>query len=187
MKHIILIISLAVLMAVPGMAQESSPEMKSIYKELDAVGAKTSPPKILNPDGTIQPSASPKPPPKILHPDPQPKMLYGNATTTEAGTGTYEVGVKFSKWSDATALLRPSRWKAALDTGGVVSWLNPHAWGEAPGRTAMVLLGEAVVVGSVAAGVGGGGGGGGGGGSDDNPGDPPGGGGGDPPPPPPGP
>ncbi len=129
--------------------------------------------------------------------------LHTTASSDASGQVNYEVGVKFSKWSDATALFRPSRWATPFKTGGLLSWLNPVAWKEAPARTGMVLLGEVVVIGGVAAGVsamdsGGGsssssGGGGSGGGSGGAPGGaggggaPGGGGGGNPPPPPPAP
>ncbi|MGE4488124.1 MAG: hypothetical protein AB7E95_01115 [Kiritimatiellales bacterium] len=86
------------------------------------------------------------------------------ARSTESGSGYYEAGVKFSTWSDLTALFRPSRWKQALEPGGMISWVNPLAWSKAPARTGKVLLGEVVVVGAVV-GVAVAGGGGGGGGS----------------------
>ena len=58
-----------------------------------------------------------------------------------------------------------------MTTGGAISWLSPRSWRDEPGRTAKVLLGEAVVIGTVVAvsTSGGGGGGGGDGGSAGNP------------------
>ncbi|MBU1692778.1 MAG: hypothetical protein KKC51_02325 [Verrucomicrobia bacterium] len=63
------------------------------------------------------------------------------------------VQTEFSTWSDLTAFFRPSRWKNPFATGGALSWLNFGAWKEAPGRTAKVLAGEAVVAGAVTAGL----------------------------------
>jgi hypothetical protein len=73
------------------------------------------------------------------------------------------VGVQheFSTWSDMTAIFRPSRWSSPFKDGGSLSWLTIGAWADAPGRTAKVLLGEAIVVGAgVAIAESGGGGGG---------------------------
>lgn len=74
-----------------------------------------------------------------------------------------EVGVEFSSVGDFVALISPTRWKSPMKTGGSLSWANPGAWADDPGRTSRVLIGEAVVVGGVvvaAAAAGGGGGGG---------------------------
>jgi hypothetical protein len=63
------------------------------------------------------------------------------------------VQTEFSTWSDLTALFRPSRWKNPFAAGGALSWLNAGAWRDAPGRTAKVLAGEAVVAGAITAGI----------------------------------
>ena len=73
-----------------------------------------------------------------------------------------EIGVQFSSLGDFVALVSPSRWESPIATGGSLSWVNPMAWSEDPGRTGRILLGEAVVVGGVAVAAGSGGGGGGG-------------------------
>lgn len=62
-----------------------------------------------------------------------------------------EVGVEFSSVGDFVAFASPSRWKNPVKTGGSLSWVNPAAWSEDAGRTGRILLGEAVVVGGVAA------------------------------------
>jgi len=76
-----------------------------------------------------------------------------------------EVGVEFSSVGDFVAIVSPSRWKSPVKTGGSLSWVNPAAWSDDPGRTGRILLGEAVVVGGVAVAAAAGGGGGGDGGS----------------------
>ncbi len=76
--------------------------------------------------------------------------LTGGGYTTENGTYA-EVGVEFSSMGDFVAIVSPSRWKNPVKTGGSLSWVNPAAWSEDPGRTGRILLGEAVVVGGVAA------------------------------------
>ena len=76
--------------------------------------------------------------------------LVGSGGATE--TGQYaEVGVEFTSMGDFAALVSPKRWKSPIATGGSLSWLNPGAWSDDPGRTGRILLGEAVVVGGVAA------------------------------------
>ncbi|OGV62678.1 MAG: hypothetical protein A2283_04430 [Lentisphaerae bacterium RIFOXYA12_FULL_48_11] len=67
-----------------------------------------------------------------------------------ANSAGASVGVsqEFSSWSDLTAVFRPSRWKNPFSEGGSLSWLNYKAWGNVPGRTAKVLLGEVIVVGA---------------------------------------
>ena len=86
-----------------------------------------------------------------------PKLI-GSGRATESGHYT-EVGVEFSSVGDFIALVSPSRWKAPIRTGGSLSWINPSAWGEDPGRTSRILLGEVVMVGTVAAASSSGGGG----------------------------
>lgn len=66
-------------------------------------------------------------------------------------TGQYvEVGVEFTSWGDFVALVSPKRWESPIATGGSLSWLNPAAWSDDSGRTGRILLGEAVVIGSIA-------------------------------------
>ncbi|HRZ11751.1 MAG TPA: hypothetical protein P5567_04765 [Kiritimatiellia bacterium] len=73
-------------------------------------------------------------------------VLFTSGDSVGAGVHT-----EFSTWSDLTAFFRPSRWKNPFAVGGTLSWLNFGAWGEAPGRTAKVLAGEAVVAGTITA------------------------------------
>lgn len=73
-------------------------------------------------------------------------ILFTSGDSVGAGVHT-----EFSTWSDLTAFFRPSRWKNPFAVGGALSWLNFGAWGAAPGRTAKVLAGEAVVAGTVTA------------------------------------
>ncbi len=81
-----------------------------------------------------------------------PALVTGGEITE---SGQYaEVGVEFSTWGDFVALVAPNRWKSPLSTGGSLSWLNLEAWRDDAGRTGRILLGEAVVVGGVAAAVG---------------------------------
>jgi hypothetical protein len=47
-----------------------------------------------------------------------------------------------------TAMFRPSRWRHPIAKGGTLSWLNYKAWSAAPGRTAKVLAGEVITLGS---------------------------------------
>ena len=79
----------------------------------------------------------------------------GPEMSVQASGQGVRVGVqaRFSTWSDLTALFRPSRWKNPVTVGGALSWLNGSAWREAPGRTAKVLGGEAIVAGAVTAGI----------------------------------
>lgn len=86
--------------------------------------------------------------------------LVGSGQATEYGQYG-EIGLQFSSVGDFVALVSPTRWKSPIATGGSLSWLNPGAWREDPGRTGRVILGEAVVVGGVAIAASGGGGGGG--------------------------
>jgi hypothetical protein len=86
-----------------------------------------------------------------------------------AGGGAVAVK-EASTWSDMTAIFRPSRWRHPIKEGGTLSWLNYNAWAAAPARTAKVLAGEVIVLGSTyfileAFGIFGGSGGGGGGGA----------------------
>lgn len=92
---------------------------------------------------------------------PQGPRLTGGGYSNEYETYA-EVGIKFSSVGDFVALVSPTRWKSPLETGGALSWVNPVAWSDDPGRTSRVLIGEVVVVGGVvvAAAAGGGGGGG---------------------------
>lgn len=78
--------------------------------------------------------------------------LVTSGRSTESGHYA-EVGVSFSTWGDFTALVSPARWSSPIATGGSLSWLNPVAWSEDAGRTGRILLGEAVIVGGVAAAV----------------------------------
>ena len=87
-----------------------------------------------------------------------PKLVASGQATE---TGQYaEIGVEFSSVGDFVAIVSPKRWKSPIATGGSLSWINPVAWGDDPGRTGRILLGEAVLVGAVAAGAASGGGGG---------------------------
>ena len=74
----------------------------------------------------------------------------GPNVSVMANNNEVMVGVEhnFSTWSDMTAIFRPSRWRNPFRQGGSLSWLNYKAWGAAPGRTAKVLLGEAIVAGA---------------------------------------
>ena len=83
--------------------------------------------------------------------------LVGSGQATEYGQYA-EVGVEFSSMGDFVALVSPSRWKSPIATGGSLSWLNPVAWSEDPGRTGRIFLGEAVVVGGAVAAASAGGG-----------------------------
>ncbi len=90
--------------------------------------------------------------------------LVGSGRSTE--TERYaEVGLEFTSLGDFVAIASPSRWKSPVSTGGSLSWLNPVAWRDDPGRTGRILAGEAVLVGGVAAAASAGGGGSGGGSS----------------------
>jgi len=62
-----------------------------------------------------------------------------------------EVGVEFSSVGDLMAIVSPSRWKSPIKTGGSLSWVNPAAWSEDPGRTSRILIGQAAVVGGAVA------------------------------------
>ncbi len=84
--------------------------------------------------------------------------LVGSGMANEYGQYT-EIGVEFSSMGDFVALVSPTRWKSPIATGGSLSWMNPRAWGDDPGRTGRILLGQAVVAGGVAAAASGGGGG----------------------------
>lgn len=85
--------------------------------------------------------------------------LVGSGQANEYGQYA-EIGVEFSSVGDFVAFLSPNRWKSPIATGGSLSWVNPVAWSEDAGRTGRILLGEAIVVGVVAAGAAGGGSGG---------------------------
>ena len=92
---------------------------------------------------------------------PRGPKLVGSGLATEYGQYA-EVGVEFSSMGDFVALVSPGRWKSPIATGGSLSWLNPGAWGEDPGRTGRIFLGQAVVAGGIVAAASAGGGGGGG-------------------------
>ena len=78
--------------------------------------------------------------------------LVGSGQATEYGQYA-EIGVEFSSVGDFVAIISPKRWKSPIATGGSLSWVNPVAWSDDPGRTGRILLGEAVVVGAIAAGA----------------------------------
>jgi hypothetical protein len=87
-----------------------------------------------------------------------PKLI-GSGQATEYGQYA-EIGVEFSSVGDFVAFISPKRWKSPIATGGSLSWVNPVAWSDDPGRTGRILLGEAVVVGGAVAIAAAGGGGG---------------------------
>jgi len=89
---------------------------------------------------------------------PRGPKLVGSGHATEYGQYG-EIGVEFSSMGDFVAFVSPSRWKSPIATGGSLSWLNPVAWSDDPGRTGRILLGEAVVAGGVVAAASSGGGG----------------------------
>ncbi len=89
---------------------------------------------------------------------PRGPRLVGSGQATEFGQYA-EVGVEFSSMGDFVALVSPSRWKSPVATGGSLSWINPVAWSEDPGRTGRIFLGEAVVAGGAVAAASAGGGG----------------------------
>lgn len=60
-----------------------------------------------------------------------------------------EVGVEFSSFGDFVAIVSPKRWENPISTGGALSWVNPVAWSDDPGRTGRILAGEATVAVSV--------------------------------------
>ena len=76
--------------------------------------------------------------------------LVTSGQSTESGHYA-EVGVSFTTWGDFVAVVSPTRWSSPIATGGSLSWLNPVAWSDDAGRTGRILLGEAVIVGGVAA------------------------------------
>jgi hypothetical protein len=76
--------------------------------------------------------------------------LVGSGQSTEYGQYA-QVGVEFSSMGDFVALVSPTRWKSPIATGGSLSWMNPVAWSEDPGRTGRIFLGEAVIVGGAVA------------------------------------
>ncbi len=83
----------------------------------------------------------------------QDSMLHLKSSTDAAGALQNEVGLKFTKWSDATSILRPSRWATPFKEGGFLSWLNPVAWKAAPARTGIILAGNVVIVTAAVVGV----------------------------------
>ena len=85
--------------------------------------------------------------------------LVGSGQATEYGQYA-EIGVEFSSVGDFMAIVSPKRWKSPIATGGSLSWVNPVAWSDDPGRTGRILLGEVVVVGGAVAVAAAGGGGG---------------------------
>lgn len=92
---------------------------------------------------------------------PRGPRLVGSGKVTELGNYA-EVGLEFTSPGDFFALVSPSRWKSPIATGGSLSWVNPAAWSDDPGRTGRILAGQAVIVGgaiAVASSSGGGGGG----------------------------
>lgn len=111
---------------------------------------------------------------------PRGPKIVASGRSTEYGQYA-EVGVQFSSVGDFAALVSPSRWKSPIATGGSLSWINPLAWSDDPGRTGRILIGEVVIVGGVAVAAAGGGGGGGDSSGSSSPDSPP-----PPPPPPPG-
>jgi hypothetical protein len=103
--------------------------------------------------------------------------VIASGKSTESGSQYAEVGVEFATWGDFVAIVAPTRWANPVKTGGSLSWVNPNAWSEDAGRTGRIFLGEAVILGGVAAAMAGGGGDSGGGPTGNpggNPGDPPG-------------
>jgi hypothetical protein len=90
---------------------------------------------------------------------PRGPKLVGSGQATEYGQYA-EIGVEFSSVGDFVAFISPKRWKSPIATGGSLSWVNPVAWSDDPGRTGRILLGEAVVVGGAVAVAAAGGGGG---------------------------
>jgi len=76
--------------------------------------------------------------------------LVGSGQATEYGQYA-EIGVEFSSVGDFVAFVSPKRWKSPIATGGSLSWVNPVAWSDDPGRTGRILLGQAVVVGGAVA------------------------------------
>lgn len=76
--------------------------------------------------------------------------LVGSSQSTEYERYA-EIGVEFSSMGDFVALVSPKRWRSPIATGGSLSWLNPRAWNEDPGRTGRIFLGEAVMAGGVVA------------------------------------
>ncbi len=93
---------------------------------------------------------------------PRGPRLVGSGQATEYGRYA-EVGVEFTSMGDFFALVSPRRWKSPIATGGSLSWMNPGAWSDDPGRTGRIFLGQAVVAGGVVAASSAGGSGGGGG------------------------
>ena len=89
---------------------------------------------------------------------PRGPKIVASGRATEYGQYA-EVGVEFSSVGDFVAIVSPSRWKSPIATGGSLSWVNPMAWSEDPGRTGRILIGEAVIVGGVAVAAASGGGG----------------------------
>lgn len=81
---------------------------------------------------------------------PQGPALVTSESTSSSGQYA-EVGLEFSSWGDFVAVFAPSRWKSPVAVGGSLSWINPNAWRQDAGRTGRILLGEAVLVGGVAA------------------------------------
>lgn len=79
---------------------------------------------------------------------PRGPRLVGSGQVTESGNYA-EIGVEFSSPGDFFALVSPSRWKSPIATGGSLSWINPAAWSDDPGRTGRILAGQAVLVGGV--------------------------------------
>ncbi len=90
---------------------------------------------------------------------PRGPRIVGSSRSTEYEQYA-EIGVEFSSVGDFFALVSPKRWKSPVATGGSLSWINPMAWSDDPGRTGRIFLGEAVVVGGAVAAISGGGGGG---------------------------
>ena len=83
---------------------------------------------------------------------PRGPQLFGSEYSNEYESYA-EVGVKFSSIGDFVAVVSPNRWKSPLKTGGSLSWVNPGAWSDDPGRTGRILAGEATVAVSVMVGV----------------------------------
>lgn len=75
------------------------------------------------------------------------RIVFQAAGAGSGASASVGVSQEFSTWSDLTAMFRPSRWHNPFREGGSLSWFNYKAWANVPGRTAKILLGEAIVIG----------------------------------------